>query len=97
MLVSTTLTMGGYSGESVPAMQKRMIDALETIPGVQSVGSVDRPPLHYGANDSVVYREKTTDLKPSNAAAEPRDVSDIARILRCRGDDDAGGQELHLA
>ena len=50
MLVSTTLTMGGYSGESVPVMQKRMIDALETIPGVQSVGSVDRPPLHYGAN-----------------------------------------------
>jgi predicted permease len=71
MLVSTTLTMGGYSGESVPAMQKRMIDALETIPGVQSVGSVDRPPLHYGANVSVVYREKTTELKPSNAAAEP--------------------------
>src|SRR6201993_4435595 len=71
MLLQTTLTMAGYSGESVPAMQKRMIDALSTIPGVQSVGSVDRPPLHYGANDSVVYREKTTELKPSNAAAEP--------------------------
>jgi predicted permease len=71
MLVDTVLTMGGYSGESVPAMQKRMIDALETIPGVQSVGSVDRPPLHYGANTSTVFREKTTELKPSNAAAEP--------------------------
>jgi predicted permease len=71
MLVGTVLTMGGYSGDSVPAMQKRMIDALETIPGVQSVGSVDRPPLHYGANTSTVFREKTTDLKPSNAAAEP--------------------------
>jgi predicted permease len=71
MLVDTVLTMGGYSGESVPAMQKRMIDALETIPGVQSVGSVDRPPLHYGANVSIVFREKTTELKPSNAAAEP--------------------------
>ena len=71
MLVSTTLTMGGYSGESVPAMQKRMIDALATIPGVQSVGSVDRPPLHYGSNTSTVFREKTTELKPSNAAAEP--------------------------
>jgi predicted permease len=71
MLVNTVLTMGGYSGESVPAMQKRMIDALATIPGVQSVGSVDRPPLHYGDNSSTVFREKTTELKPSNAAAEP--------------------------
>jgi hypothetical protein len=46
MLVSINLSMAGYSGEKVPAMQKRMIDALETIPGVQSVGSVDRPPFH---------------------------------------------------
>ena len=30
--------MAGYSSERVPAMQKRMIEALETIPGVESVG-----------------------------------------------------------
>jgi predicted permease len=71
MLLNTVLTMGGYSGESVPAMQKRMIDALETIPGVKSVGSVDRPPLHYGANTSTIFTNKTTDLRPSNAAADP--------------------------
>ena len=39
MLVGTDLSMAGYSGDKVPAMQKRMIDALEAIPGVQSVGS----------------------------------------------------------
>jgi predicted permease len=71
MLLTTTLSMAGYSGDSVPAMQKRMIDALETIPGVKSVGSVDRPPLHYGAYTSAVFTDKTTDLRPSNAAAEP--------------------------
>jgi predicted permease len=62
--------MAGYSGDSVPAMQKRMIGSLETIPGVKSVGLVDRLPLYYGANGSHVFTDKTTDLRPSNAAAE---------------------------
>ena len=72
MLVETALSMAGYSGDDVPAMQKRMIDALETIPGVKSVGSVDRPPLHYGANTSTVFTDKTADLRPANAAAVQR-------------------------
>jgi len=70
MLVETALSMAGYSGDRVPAMQKRMIEALQTIPGVRSVGSVDRLPLYYGANGSNVFTEKTTDLRPANAAAE---------------------------
>jgi predicted permease len=70
MLVDTVLTMAGYTGDGVPAMQKRMIDALQTIPGVKSVGLVDRPPLHYGANTATVFTDKAADLRPSNAAAE---------------------------
>jgi len=70
MLVETALSMAGYSGDSVPVMQKRIIEALATIPGVESVGSVDRPPLYYGANSSTVFTDKTADLRPSNAAAE---------------------------
>ena len=70
MLVETALSMAGYSGDRVPVMQKRMIEALQTIPGVRSVGSVDRLPLYYGANSSNVFTEKTTDLRPANAAAE---------------------------
>jgi predicted permease len=70
MLVETALSMAGYSGDKVPIMQKRMIDALQTIPGVESVGLVDRPPLYYGANGSNVFTDRATDLRPSNAAAE---------------------------
>jgi predicted permease len=70
MLVSTALNMAGYDGDSVPTMQKRMIDALRAVPGVQSVGSVDRPPLYFGANYTIVFTDKTTDIRPSNAAAE---------------------------
>jgi predicted permease len=66
-LVETALSMAGYSGDAVPRMQKRMIDALESVPGVKSVGLVDRPPLYYGANGSSVFSDKTTDLRPANA------------------------------
>ena len=69
-LVETSLSMSGYSGDNVPIMQKRMIDALETIPGVKSVGSIDRLPLYYGANSSNVFSDKAADLRPANAAAE---------------------------
>ena len=70
ILVETDLGMGGYRGDNVPAMQKRMIDALAVIPGVISVGSVDRPPLYYGANTANVFTDETADLTPSNVAAE---------------------------
>ncbi len=70
-LVATDLQMAGYRGDSVSAMQKRMIDALQTIPGVQSVGSVDRLPLYYGSNGSQVFTDTTTDLRAANVAARP--------------------------
>jgi len=48
-----------------------MIDAMETIPGVTSVGLVDAAPLAGGGNlSSNVFTDETTDLRPSNAAAE---------------------------
>jgi predicted permease len=70
MLVNTDLDMG-YRGVRVHTMQKRMIDAMETIPGVTSVGLVDAAPLAGGGNPSSnVFTDETTDLRPSNAAAE---------------------------
>ncbi|QNI33221.1 ABC transporter permease [Alloacidobacterium dinghuense] len=70
MLVGTNLMMAGYSGDRAPLMQKRMIEGLKTIPGVQAVGLVDRSPLYYGANSSSVFTDTTTDLRPKNAVAE---------------------------
>ncbi|HEY6491484.1 MAG TPA: ABC transporter permease [Terracidiphilus sp.] len=72
MLADTDLATAGYTGERVPAMQRRMIDALEAIPGVDSVGSVNWPPLEPpGGWQGMVYTDTTTDLSPSNAAADP--------------------------
>ncbi len=71
MLVSTDLSMAGYSADRVPAMQKRLMEALETIPGVKSVGLADTVPLGDGATDSNVFTGDTSDLTPSNAVADP--------------------------
>jgi predicted permease len=72
MIVNTDLSMAGYSGEKVPEMQKRMLDALRAVPGVEAVGLVDWPPLISGAyGESYVFTDQATDLSPSNAAASP--------------------------
>jgi predicted permease len=72
MLVDTDLKAAGYSGERIPAMQRRMIDAIQAIPGVDSVGSVQYPPLELpGSWQSLVYTDATEDPSPSNAAANP--------------------------
>jgi predicted permease len=71
MLMDTDLNMAGYHGDAVPAMQRRMIDAVEAIPGVMSVGLIDLPPLASAGdtNDSPVFTGETADLRPSHAAA----------------------------
>jgi predicted permease len=70
IFVNTDLNMAGYSGDKVPAMQRRMVGAIQTIPGVQSVGLVDEPPLRECCNSSTVFTDQSADLRASNAAAE---------------------------
>jgi predicted permease len=67
MLVGADLHMAGYSRERVPAMQKRMVEAIATIPGVQSVGLTDALLLNDQSTSSI-YRDQTTDVRPANAA-----------------------------
>jgi macrolide transport system ATP-binding/permease protein len=69
IVVDTALSMAGYSGDRVPAMQRRMVEALQAIPGVNSVGFVSQIPLGGGGSTSDVFADQTTELKPSNAVA----------------------------
>ncbi|MDQ2844416.1 MAG: ABC transporter permease [Acidobacteriota bacterium] len=69
LLADTNLSMAGYSGDRVPAMQKRMVEALANIPGVEAVGFSDQVPLGDGATDATVFSDATSDLRASNAAA----------------------------
>src|SRR5262249_14822277 len=70
LLADTDLSMAGYSRDQMPVMQRRMIDAAKTISGVKSVGLADGLPLAgRGARTVPVYTDQTTDLRPSNVAA----------------------------
>jgi len=73
MTAGVDLAAAGYSDDKVPAMQRRIIEAIGTIPGVDAVGLVNGyPPLVYTAgNRADVYKEETSDLSPPNAAAMP--------------------------
>ncbi|MGD0631401.1 MAG: ABC transporter permease [Terracidiphilus sp.] len=73
MLAETDLSTAGYSGDRVPAMQKRMIEAVQGLPRVESVGLADALPLSVnGGDDQIVFASQVTDLRPSNAAGEIR-------------------------
>jgi predicted permease len=70
ILADTDLSMAGYRGDQVPAMQRRMLDAVEAIPRVESVGLVNPAPLYAGSVSDLVFTDKTADLIPANAAAQ---------------------------
>ncbi|MGD0802397.1 MAG: ABC transporter permease [Terracidiphilus sp.] len=73
MMLNIDLAQFGYSGEQASAMNRRIFEAMGTIPGVERVGWVnDYPPLAYGSNFRFnIYRDETSDLRKSNAAAMP--------------------------
>ncbi|HKD52278.1 MAG TPA: ABC transporter permease [Candidatus Acidoferrum sp.] len=68
LLAETDLHMGGHFGASVTQIRKRMVEEVGRIPGVASVGIIDETPLGTGGSSSLVYREGTTDFRPSNSA-----------------------------
>lgn len=69
LLVDTDPRMAGYKDSEIPALQRRMIDALKALPGVTQVGLVSSPPLKMGWDNVDIFTDETPDLRPSNAAA----------------------------
>jgi predicted permease len=72
LLVQTDMRMAGYGKAAAPAMQKRMLQAVEGMPGVTAAGLTDWAPLGMeGWKTDLVFRDAQTDLRPAAAAAEP--------------------------
>ncbi len=71
MLAETDLSMAGYAPDRVPAMQKRMIEAVQQTPGVEAVGLADSVPISMGVSDTTVFADNAADLRPVNASAHP--------------------------
>ncbi|HWE83814.1 MAG TPA: ABC transporter permease [Terracidiphilus sp.] len=94
MLAQTDLSMAGYSGERVPAMQKRMIEAMQALPGVDAAALADSLPLGTGSNKVSVFKDTTADLRPSNAAAEAAIFSVSPEYFRAAGTKLMAGREF---
>ena len=77
--------MAGYSDDSALPVQRRMIEQALRIPGVASAGTIDSPPLSGGGSTTPVYRDGTTDLKPSNSVLVPHYFSISPGYLAAAG------------
>lgn len=72
LLVDTDLLHGGYTKAQLTSTQQRMLDAMQSIPGVDAVGLIGgAPPAHLWWANENVFAGDATDLKSSNAAADP--------------------------
>jgi predicted permease len=73
ILADTDLDMAGYAEAAVPAMQKRMLESIQTIPGATSVALTNCAPLSFCSrlSRSSVYTDETSDRGPSNIAGSP--------------------------
>jgi predicted permease len=73
LVLGADLAMSGYSGDSLRVMQRRLVDAMATIPGVDYAGLVNNyPPLVYTAAFRVnAYKDDARDLSQSNVSATP--------------------------
>jgi predicted permease len=86
MILETKLDMAGYRENALPAMQRRMIDAMEKIPGVTSAGLTMSPPLSNPSWNGVsVFADSAADLTPSNALAAPLGYSVSPGYFRAAG------------
>jgi predicted permease len=85
LLINTDLNMAGYRGESVPEMQRHMVDAVAAIPGVESAALVDQPPLTMGGTTTLVFSDQTADLRPATAAAQVYILSVSPDYFRASG------------
>lgn len=93
LLVNADLHMAGYSGDRVLPMQKRMLDAVAGIPGVESVGLSD-PLLLNDTQSADVFSDQTTDLRPANAAANVYMFHVSPDYLRAEGTTLLGGRDF---
>ena len=87
MTAGINLADAGYTGAQIPRFNRRMIDAMAAIPGVDAVGLVNNyPPLVYtAAFREKVFTEQTRDLKLANVAIAPFRFNVSPGYLRAAG------------
>ena len=72
VIATADMHMAGYSDDAALPVQRRMIDEVSRIPGVTAVGTLDLPPLSGSSNSANVFREGTSDTRPTNSVFNAR-------------------------
>ncbi len=72
LLASFDLSTVGVADAQRPVLEQRALDQVRALPGVTAAGFVHGyPPLSVvGGNDTYIYRDGTTDLRPANSAGD---------------------------
>jgi predicted permease len=71
VVADTDLAMSGYKGDTISKMQRRIIDTLKNVPGIDSVGLINTMPLMAGGiNGASAFNDQATDFRPAKAAAD---------------------------
>ena len=70
ILVAIDLHMAGYTGDRTTIIQRHILDAVNAIPGVESVGLTDTLLLN-DTNATDVFTDATAEFSPSHAVASP--------------------------
>lgn len=94
VLLGCDLQMAGYSGDRVPQMQRKMLDAFNAIPGVTAVGYSDNLPLSLGGGDSFVYSDTTTDFRPTNYVVDAMDFNVAPGYFQAAGTRLLAGRDI---
>lgn len=69
-LLDTDTSMAGYSDPRTVAIQKRLIQQAQQIPGVLAVGAIDGVPLGINSRGGSVYRSEVSDVRDSNSLTD---------------------------
>lgn len=74
MLATANLAMSGYDEKGAQAIERRMLDSIQRIPGVEGVGLVNNsyPPLIFASGTQThVFKDDATDFRQSNIVSKP--------------------------
>jgi predicted permease len=94
MVVQSDLQMSGYKENDSAQLQRRMIDATASIPGVSAAGLISQIPLGLGGSDSDVFSDTTTDFRPTNLLADAMNYNISPGYMQAAGTRLLAGRDL---
>ena len=68
VLTKFELSQAGYSNETADHFQRRLLDRVSQLPGVEAAAYANTTPLSLDTNTPDIFSQQTTDFRPSNRA-----------------------------